>query len=78
MPTSIEIPVATMGFLWLQVTFPPPYVGYDHNWALFGLGWDAASKAHLGAISNEYAPCHLASPPSAVLPKRPFPHELSF
>jgi len=36
-----------------QITFPPPNVGYDHNWALFGLGYFAANKTHVGAISNE-------------------------
>ena len=36
-----------------QLTYPPPHVGYDHNWALFGLGMDAANKTHMGAISNE-------------------------
>jgi len=43
-------------FQWVrmpQITFPPPNVGYDHNWALFGLGYDAANKTHVGAISNE-------------------------
>ena len=40
---------------YLQVTYPPPHVGYDHNWALFGLGMDAANKTHIGAVSNEYA-----------------------
>ena len=47
-------------FLYVQVTYPPPHVGYDHNWALFGLGMDAANKTHIGAISNECATLHLA------------------
>ena len=40
-------------FLYVQVTYPPPHVGYAHNWALFSLGMDAANKTHMGAISNE-------------------------
>ncbi|KAK9918686.1 hypothetical protein WJX75_005996 [Coccomyxa subellipsoidea] len=35
------------------VTFPPPFGGYDHNWALFGLGTDAASKTFDGVVSEE-------------------------
>ena len=45
----------TKSFPYLQVTYPPPHVGYDHNWALFGLGMDAANKTHIGAVSNECA-----------------------
>ena len=48
-------------FLYVQVRYPPPHVGYDHNWALFGLGMEAANKTHIGAISNECATLHLAS-----------------
>ena len=37
-----------------QVTFPPPYGGYDHNWALFGLTLrDAANRTRDGTISQE-------------------------
>ncbi|CAL8463885.1 g3420 [Coccomyxa elongata] len=35
------------------VTFPPPFGGYDHNWALFGLGTDAAAKTYIGVVSEE-------------------------
>ncbi|EIE18881.1 aldose 1-epimerase [Coccomyxa subellipsoidea C-169] len=35
------------------VTFPPPIGGYDHNWALFGLGTDAASKTFNSVVSEE-------------------------
>ncbi|CAK0786381.1 hypothetical protein CVIRNUC_009594 [Coccomyxa viridis] len=43
----------TIGSRINEVTYPPPHVGYDHNWALFGLGMDAANKTHIGAVSNE-------------------------
>ncbi len=42
----------------LQVTFPPPYFGYDFNWALFGYGYNAANLTHNGAISSEYVISH--------------------
>ena len=41
-------------FMYSQVTFPPPYFGYDFNWALFGYGYNAANLTHNGAISSEY------------------------
>lgn len=37
----------------VQVTFPPPYGGYDHNYALFGLGFDAVNKTWNGMVSEE-------------------------
>ena len=36
-----------------QVTWPPPYGGYDYNWALFGLGEDAANKTFIGSVFEE-------------------------
>ena len=46
-----------------QVVFPPPYGGYDHNWALFGLGEDAANKTFIGSVSEECAIlCMLPAP----------------
>ena len=49
----LSISTALQWMRMLQITFPPPNVGYDHNWALFGLGYDSANKTHVGAISNE-------------------------
>ena len=55
--SMVTVPLLTSAPLYwvrmLQITFPPPNVGYDHNWALFGLGYDAANKTHVGAFSNE-------------------------
>ena len=53
-----------------QVTYPPPHVGYDHNWVLFGLGMDAANKTHIGAVSSECAMLHKTS---QLLPSWPTP-----
>jgi hypothetical protein len=46
----------------VQVTFPPPYGGYDHNWALFGLGYNATNLTHDGVISDECVPTPPLSP----------------
>ncbi len=47
------VPQSDVGTGTVQVTFPPPYGGYDHNWALFGLGTDAAAKTFNGVVSEE-------------------------
>ena len=44
--------------MYSQVTFPPPYFGYDFNWALCGYGYNATNLTHDCAISSEYAFCN--------------------